>query len=206
MTREDAWSRVMGVEKWIERWMTHYHVRGDLREDVRHAVMVGLVERAERWQPERGAWITFATPWIRALVQIHRRDIESEFGPAEPRLSSPWKNELYDDHRSFEPSMDEDMDVARSKEVMTCAKLRLTQRERVVIELVLAGMTLKSIAIELGCSRQNVAKLHARAIEKMRSFVESVDDRSSACYNAASPGRHRDLQARPMILELSRVA
>lgn len=181
MTSPDPWALAMGVEKWIERWMTHYHVPAEMRADVRHGVMIELVVRADRWRPELGNWMTFATPWIRAFVPRIMRECQRELGNISPALRLPYRVCDYDfDERVHagrlqEQSMVED---ARDRR-LAYARLRLRHRERVVIELVEVGMTLKEIGQQLGISRERARQIRDRAISTMRKHIDDSDGEDS---------------------------
>ena len=189
LTDADAWALVMGVEKWIERWMTHYHVPADMRDDVRHGVMIDLFNRSDRWKPELGNWMTFCTPWIRAFVQQRRRECERELGNVNLSLRLPYRVSDYDfdadrsDARSQEREL---IDAAREQRV-SYARLRLTHRERVVIALLESGAMVKTIGEHLGISRERARQIKNRAIAKMQKHVDSDGERGGDELNRDRP-------------------
>lgn len=184
MTTGDAWALAMSVEKWIERWMTHHRVPAGYRVDVRNAVMLGLVERADRWRPDLGNWMTFATPWIRALVSRERRRCEREFGYVEPRRPLPVRRGSDEIDLDDTPAHTLPADVAmheRARDRMVAyAKLRLRARERVVVELFLAGYMMQEIGAQLGLSHEGARQIYLRAIRRMQSFIADCDGEDDA--------------------------
>jgi RNA polymerase sigma factor for flagellar operon FliA len=165
-----------------------------LRDDLVAAGMFGLADALRRSGPDRGpTFEAYARIRIRGTILdelrtqdwLSRRARKQITTPVEGQpylssivpiedLSEAHRGRLYD---SKAPSPFDTAQVNLEREALAKAVEQLNKRERLIVTLhYFHGVQLKDIATELGVSLPRVSQLHSRAMEKLRSELESVDD------------------------------
>lgn len=164
-------------------------------EDLLQAGRMGLLRAGESWDPERGAWSTYATFWVRATMRRwiadnghavrvpvyqqerrHKRGVPTHGSVV--RLSYPARQHREGDDPaplldtlSYPRDADPFAPMVPSSAVQAlhAAIAELPDRERrVLCQRTWGGYTLAQIGSEMGLSRERVRQLESDAIDRLR--------------------------------------
>jgi RNA polymerase sigma factor for flagellar operon FliA len=149
-------------------------------DELRALANAGLAEAAERYEPGRGA--TFATfAWYRihgAMFDGLRRSSQRRAAAPPPRVMS--LEALRD--RGFDaagdaPGPGDDLDGARRAARLRRAIDRLPDRPRALVtKHYFEGKSLLEAGAELGVSKSWASRLHAQAVEQLRTLMARDPD------------------------------
>jgi RNA polymerase sigma factor (sigma-70 family) len=134
-------------------------------DDVFSEVTFAMVRAVPHWLPERGALSTYLTFWMRgALANMLRRHQAENAGrvPAGTGERSLDLNEVAD-----RPDYLDADDLAAVLELAQ----GLSDRDRLVIEMRLAGATTRGVAEALGVSEKRIHQRSGRAVRRLRGMV-----------------------------------
>jgi RNA polymerase sigma factor (sigma-70 family) len=183
----------------VRRFLGRYRVPAGLGLDVDDLVseaQFALCRAAESWQASRGAFTTYAGTAIHnrllTVCRLHR-------GAGQDRvelisLCTPVGESGEDCLLDVlpDPGVELDEEVYRSHvtEVVRQAVSELPERDRAVIQSLLAGRSSADLAREHGCSRQRIDQIQSRAIRRLRHRLGGWMERSQspALRGPAFPG------------------
>ncbi len=173
----------LALVRWVVNRMTRQqHVDFDVFEELCQAGMLGLIRAAERFDPARGAFSTFAQAHIRQQVQYEIRattfvHIPAHVAPGDryrllgilrPR-SLPEKGCLCSAVVLPDPNAGEGGDL-------DAAMRRLPARWRFILAArYWEGWTLKEVAGQLGVKPERVRQIQCRAVARLRKLLGVSD-------------------------------
>ena len=170
------------VQYQVSRYLKRYSVHGMEREDLVSWGLLGLVQAARMWDPERGAFSTVA---CRAIEWMLRRGVGREcrssrtvaFISLDELLSG---DEPAGPHERFVDRLEADQHVERALlESATQAAVRsavaaLPPFERRLIERhFFEDVPIIRVAAELGVSRQSLGERQRKALRKLRTLLDT---------------------------------
>ena len=136
---------------------------------------IAMCRAAIRFNPENGVqFSTYATKAMENEIKsYHRNKHASVRNNHSRRVSLSTQVRSYDDNEKltlsdviadsgFGGKSPEDIVMSRS---FTCS---LTEREAMVVQMVIDGYTYREIGAEIGCTHQNVHRIMSKAKEKLR--------------------------------------
>lgn len=121
-------------------------------EDIIQCARIGLWQASESWEEGKSKFSTYATKCIRNALSVEFRQRNRQ-----PKCIS-METERYTNHGTTYTIADslvgqEDIDYVDIDSVYT----KLNQKEREILKLYEAGLTMKEIGERLGCSKQAVS-------------------------------------------------
>lgn len=170
MTTEEQ-HELVTTHRWVAeslaaRAMTKYRVPESMRDELKSAAVLGLVEAASRFDPAKG---TQFTTWAFRRIQ----------GSIVDELRSSGREILEEAEAVSElPSPEEQAAMAETARSLRRAVQRLPQRERDVLQgHYLEGRDLNEIASDMGCVKSSVARYKARALDRLRKRLGREPER-----------------------------
>ncbi len=140
-----------------------------LEHDIRSAAYFGLIDAAQRYDPSRYQFSTFAARRVRGAIQDALRSLAPR-GYTRNASSAPRRESDGSlDHASPSLPVGWELDSIDAIDSLTAA---LPDRERAVLRLYYAhGLNLKQIGARLGFSESLACQAHVRALTLLRSTV-----------------------------------
>src|SRR5438552_4558825 len=181
----------------VRRFLSRYRIPGVLgldTEDLVSEAFLALCRAAEMWDPERGAFSTYAVVainnWLINVCKLDRASIRTEIevlsldtpvGEAEEERLGDL---LPDQGRGLE-----DMVLSRSlADDLRAAVRELPDRDRAVMTALLQGETPSDLARAYGCSRQRIEQIQSRAFRRLKNRLGHLDpNRSGPEESARTP-------------------
>jgi len=145
--------------------------RGVSEEELVAAGMLGLWRAAQRYDPERGAFSTYAYRCIRQRI-VRERD------KAIRQMEGLATEQAWDDRRA--PACPHAGPADQAAAADSAALVRrlmgdLPSRESLVIQrLYFDGVTMECVSEEIGCTRARVGQIRDRALARMRASAATV--------------------------------
>jgi RNA polymerase sigma factor (sigma-70 family) len=153
-------------------WKFISKIRSGDQDDLFQEAVMGMMIAAQRWQPRKGAYSTYAWQWMRAHVQewlsSQRSLIKCSRGITAIPVAPLFKDQDKADDRNA--------DAAELNELtrrVCAALLKIHPRERTAMHLCyLKEKTLSEVGAEMGISKQRVSKIVECGRERFqRHFV-----------------------------------
>jgi RNA polymerase sigma factor (sigma-70 family) len=153
----------------VQAAMARYRLPESLRDDLVSAGSLALVQAADRFDPSRGVkFKTFAAHRVSGEIVDTLRRGDAAIGVSKDSL---------DGVASETPSPENQAITAQELTHVREVLQELSARERALIEAHYGrGLTLRDAADELGISRSYASRVHARAIETIRSRHDFEDE------------------------------
>lgn len=170
MTNAERWALVLRTTWLIDMWMARWSVRHTERADVRQECRVVLYHKAPAYDPERGAWTTFASWWIRNAMDAYIRTYPI-FGPHNPRTRPCERVGLFDRLYSSEDDMVGAIDERTRTRRLAAAIERLPELDQRTLAQRSTGRTLLDIGAEEGVSREAIRLREERALRRVREAI-----------------------------------
>lgn len=144
----------------------YYPKRFAYDEDLIQCGMIGLCEAADKYDPEMGAFTTFAIRGIRNRISYELKLRRKHVGQVS--LSQPISGDAEND-LTLEDVLPGDEDV-EFIDIETMLSI-LSPREREVAELRLSGLNGKEISKQIGCSHETPRQVCQRIKKKWRKYI-----------------------------------
>ena len=146
-------------------------------EDLLGEAYLALCRAADRWEPDRGAFSTYAaTVMHHALLNV----CEKMFRGSVPEVLSLDASAEEDGesfiHRMPDPTPGPEEKAVRQETVRAVRRAvsRLLPADTGVLEARLAGTAASDLARERGCSRQRIDQVYQRGVRRLKRELEGV--------------------------------
>lgn len=184
MTTKERWELVMSAMPIMVRFAKKWMIPLDRREDLYHDAMIKLYERAPSFDSSRGSWETFAWWVVRERLSNGNRYYDQLFGPK--RIGKPKCKRSTVEPESFAGSnWDAVNDSIDAEKLRVCSETICPRLRRALCGHV-DGESYRSIAEEMGVTRQRVEQLRVIASDRVASELNA-----SAKRRAEEHGRRR---------------
>lgn len=143
-----------------------YAGRGVEVDDLRQAARMGLVKAARGYDPERGAFLSYAVPMATGEVRRCFRDLARSVRP--PRVADDERGPLIEQVGEADPGFDS----AEARVLVGEALGDLGETDLEILRLRYAeGLTQAEIGERIGATQAQVSRALARIIRRMRAAV-----------------------------------
>jgi RNA polymerase sporulation-specific sigma factor len=170
------------VQYQVNRYLQRYAVRGMEREDLVSWGLMGLVQAARAWDPDRGAFSTVACTAIEWMLHRGvRREWKVEATAVTVSLDeliageeAAGNQERFVDQLADESHLEGDLLADETRAAVRNAVDGLPPLERRLIERhFFEEVPIAAVAAELGVSRQRLGERQRKALRHLRSALES---------------------------------
>lgn len=180
----------------VRRFLRRYRVPPSLgldMDDLVSEAVLALCRAAQRWEPARGSFSTYAGAtihnWLLNVCRLGRRSVVDrlEFVSLSTPVGETGDDCLLDLLPDPEAQVEDRVSDSELVDALHRAIDELPERERKIVLGIMGGRTVASIAQESGCSRQRVAQIHSRAIRRLRLTLGEWMDHPSGLKLATHP-------------------
>ncbi|MBI3912205.1 MAG: sigma-70 family RNA polymerase sigma factor [Armatimonadetes bacterium] len=178
LNREGLVTAYEGLASSCVRWfLRRYRVPPALGldlEDLRSEARLALCHAARSWDPGRGGFAAYAGTaihnWLLNVCRLHRGSSihRLEFISLSTPVGESGEDYLGDMLPDPDTPLDEQICHSQFATAVRHAVSELPPRDKQVIESLLCGRTVASIARDAGCSRQRIAQIQNRALRRLR--------------------------------------
>lgn len=135
------------------------------KEDLVQEGVFGLIRAIEKYDPERGAFSTYASYWIRQNLQNYYR-----------RQSKQTQKQILDWDKI--PDKSEDSDYAYDDlKILQETLSELPERSIDVLHLRHLGYSLQKIASKYGLSKERIRQIEIKALHKLKKVYHKNENR-----------------------------
>ncbi len=167
----------------VRRFLSRYRVPSMLgldTEDLVSEAFLALCRAADMWDPERGAFSTYAVVainnWLINVCKLDRASIRNELDtlsldtPVGEAEEERLMDLLPDQGRGIE-----DVVLSRSlADDLRAAVRELPDRDREVMTALIQGETPSDLARAFGCSRQRIEQIQSRAYRRLKHSLSHL--------------------------------
>jgi RNA polymerase sigma factor (sigma-70 family) len=176
----------------VRRFLGRYRVPPALgleMDDLVSESLVALCRAAEKWEPERGTFATYAGAaihnWLLKVCRLNRGSLVDrvEFVSLYTPVGESGDDSLGDVLPDSGPLLDDQVCQSELRASLREAIAELPDRDRGIIQDLLGGSTVAGIARSYGCSRQRIDQIQSRAVRRLRCRLHTWGDTpaESAC-------------------------
>ncbi|MFN3649031.1 MAG: sigma-70 family RNA polymerase sigma factor [Armatimonadota bacterium] len=174
----------------VDWFLRRFHVPKGLgleREDLISEARLALCHAARAWDPDRGAFSTYARTaihnWLLRVCRLNRN--RQTLRPQLVSLSAPVGETEEDSFMDLLPDpdvvLDEQVCQSHLSDSLHQAIQELPEREREILQNVLRGRATSHIAQEQGCSRQRIEQIQSRAVRRLRERLGDWAEANAVC-------------------------
>ncbi|MFE6511011.1 sigma-70 family RNA polymerase sigma factor [Nocardioides sp. NPDC057767] len=143
-----------------------YSGRGIEVEDLRQAARMGLVKAARRYDPEQGAFLSYAVPMAKGEMRRCFRDLARCVRPQQVQENE--SGPLVEQVGEVDPGFDR----AEARVLVEKALVGLGETDQMILRLRYAeGLTQAEIGERIGATQAQVSRSLARILRRMRVAV-----------------------------------
>jgi len=162
---------------YVRRFLSRYRVPPALGlevEDLVGEALLALCRAADKWEPSRGAFTTYASAvihnWLLKVCRLNRDSLidRLEFVSLCAPVGENGDESLMDMIPDVGEKLEEQVYETQLRADLRDAVLELPDRDRTIIQGLLEGRTVANIARDHGCSRQRIEYIQGRAIRRLR--------------------------------------
>lgn len=195
VTEKERWDLVMSVKPIMVLFAKKWMIPAERREDLYHDAMIKLYNRAPSYDPERGSWEAFAWWVLRERISNGNRHYDQIFGPKRIGKPKPTRSVVTTedftgpDWEAFVGSDWEHVDNSIDAERLRACSETISPRLRRALCGHVDGETYKSIAEEMGVTRQRVMQLRVIASERVVAKLKAQAKHRAEMHGQAQASR-----------------
>jgi RNA polymerase sigma factor (sigma-70 family) len=172
----------------VKRFTSRYRIPGVLGLDIDDLIseaFIALCRAAEMWDPQRGAFSTYAVVaiqnWLINVCKLDRVGIrnEVEMLSLDSPIGDAEEERLMDLLPDSGPQLEDTVINRRLASDLRVAVDELPDKDRRVITGLLHGHNPADLARAFGCSRQRIEQIQSRAYRRLRQRLATVMDPSA---------------------------